>query len=60
MKRLFRNTRNASVAGVCSGLSDYFDIDVIIIRLIFFFGTIFTIFPFLLSYIIMWIVVPGK
>ncbi|MBL7898778.1 MAG: PspC domain-containing protein [Crocinitomicaceae bacterium] len=34
-KRLFRDTENALLGGVCSGLSHYFNIDVTIIRIIF-------------------------
>ena len=60
MKRLYRNTRNASIAGVCAGLSEYYNMDVLVIRLIFFVGTLFTVFPFILTYLIMWIVIPEK
>ena len=56
-KRLFRDTDNAQIAGVCQGIANFFNIDVVIIRvvwaLIFFFGG----FGFLL-YVILWIVVP--
>ncbi|MBK9191108.1 MAG: PspC domain-containing protein [Crocinitomicaceae bacterium] len=34
-KRLFRDTENALLGGVCSGLSHYFNIDVTIVRIIF-------------------------
>lgn len=34
-KKLFRNTDNKIIAGVCSGLADYFEIDPTIIRLAF-------------------------
>lgn len=56
-KRLYRDTDNKVFGGVCSGISNYFDIDPTIIRLIwigliFFFGTGF------LLYFILWIIVP--
>lgn len=56
-KRLYRDTDNKVFGGVCSGISNYFDIDPTIIRLIwigliFFFGTGFLI------YFILWIIVP--
>lgn len=61
MEKLLKRTRTNKVfAGVCSGLGKFFGIDTIIWRLIFIFGTIFTIFPFLFSYIIMWIVIPRE
>ncbi|MCE2710999.1 MAG: PspC domain-containing protein [Cryomorphaceae bacterium] len=41
-KRLFRDLENASIAGVCSGIANYLNIDVVIVRaiflVIFFFG----------------------
>ena len=56
-KRLFRDVENSKIAGVCSGLAGYFNIDVLFVRafflLIFFFGG-FSI-PL---YIILWIVTP--
>lgn len=56
-KRLYRDTDNALIAGVCQGIANYFKIDVVIIRiiwaLIFFFGGFG-----LLLYIILWVVIP--
>ena len=33
-KKLYRNTQNKMIAGVCSGLADYLNIDPTIVRLI--------------------------
>lgn len=57
-KRLFRSRKSRSVAGICGGLAEHLDIDPTIIRIVFVIGTLFTIFPFLLAYIILWIVIP--
>lgn len=58
-KRLYRDSQNRLIGGVCSGLGDYFNVDFSIIRIIwlllFLFGGIG-----LLAYIIAWIVVPEK
>lgn len=56
MKRLYRNKKNAKLAGVCAGLGDYFDIDPVIVRLVF----VLTIFwgAGIFAYIIAWIIVP--
>ena len=35
MKRLYRNSKDKKLGGVCSGLGDYFNIDPVIIRLAF-------------------------
>ena len=34
-KRLYRNKKESKIAGVCLGISDYFELDPVIIRLIF-------------------------
>ncbi len=33
MRRLYRSEKDKMVAGVCSGLAQYFDVDVLVIRL---------------------------
>ncbi len=58
-KKLYRNEDEAIFAGVCTGLADYFDIDVTLMRVIFvllFIGGG----SGLLIYIILWIVTPLK
>lgn len=57
-KRLFRNEHSKAIAGVASGLADYMQVDVTIIRLLFVLATIFLAGGGLLVYIVMWIVVP--
>jgi phage shock protein PspC (stress-responsive transcriptional regulator) len=56
-RRLFRDTENAKIAGVCSGLANYFQMDVLLVRIIFLIVLFFLGFGFPL-YIILWIVVP--
>ena len=56
-RRLFRDIANAKIAGVCSGLANYFNIDVVFIRILFVVFLIFAGFGFPL-YVILWIVVP--
>jgi phage shock protein PspC (stress-responsive transcriptional regulator)/heme/copper-type cytochrome/quinol oxidase subunit 2 len=57
-RRLFRNENDKVLGGVCSGLANYFNIDVIVVRIIFvvlfFSGGIG-----FLTYLIMWIAVPS-
>lgn len=56
-KRLFRDTDNALLAGVCAGVGKYFGMDATIVRLLFlallFFGG-----SGILIYIILWLIVP--
>ncbi|MEJ2902089.1 PspC domain-containing protein [Pedobacter panaciterrae] len=57
-KRLFRNEHEKVIAGVSSGVAEYMEVDVTIIRLLFVLSTIFLVGTGILVYIIMWIVVP--
>ncbi|MBK7128401.1 MAG: PspC domain-containing protein [Crocinitomicaceae bacterium] len=56
-KRLYRDTENATLGGVCAGLSHYFNLDVSIVRLIFVFLTIIGG-SGLLIYLVLLIVIP--
>ncbi len=56
-KRLFRDTDNAMVAGVASGLSKYFGLDVLLIRILF----VLSVFIWgwgILLYLVLWLLVP--
>ena len=55
-KRLYRQMNNKMIGGVCMGLSEYFEIDPVIIRVLFV-CALFLGMGFLL-YIILWIIVP--
>jgi phage shock protein C len=56
-RRIFRNPNDKIIGGVCSGLANYFDVDPVIIRLVFA-VMFFTAGIGLLAYIIAWIVIP--
>jgi phage shock protein PspC (stress-responsive transcriptional regulator) len=56
-KRLYRNPDNKVLGGVCSGLAAYFNVDVMLIRLIFILFTLLFA-SGLLIYLILWIVIP--
>ena len=51
-KRLYRDPNNKILGGVCGGIGAYFDIDPIWLRISL------LIFPLILVYIILWIIVP--
>ena len=57
--RLYRSETNRVIAGVCGGLGEYFNIDPIIIRIIFILITIFGG-SGILIYIILWLVIPSE
>jgi phage shock protein PspC (stress-responsive transcriptional regulator) len=57
-KRLFRNKQDVVIGGVCSGIAAYFNIDPVIIRLIFALITLGGFGFGIIIYIILWIILP--
>lgn len=56
-KRLYRSRKNRMLGGVAGGLADYFDIDPVIVRVLF----VITVLGWgtgVLVYVILWVVVP--
>jgi phage shock protein C len=58
-KKLYRNEYHKVIGGVCSGLAEYFEMDVTVVRLLFAF-TFFIMGVGFIPYIILWIVLPKK
>lgn len=56
--RLYRSN-NKTIGGICAGLADYFDLDVVLIRVAFVLLLLFGG-GGLLAYIILWIVIPQQ
>jgi phage shock protein PspC (stress-responsive transcriptional regulator) len=54
-KKLYRDQNNKVLGGVCSGIAAYFNIEPIIVRLVFIFSGIG-----FFAYILLWIFVPGS
>ena len=54
--KLFRDSSNRIIAGVCSGIAEYFKIDPIIVRVLFFIAVPLN----LIVYIIFWTGIPSK
>jgi len=57
-KKLYRDEYHKMIGGVCSGLAEYFQMDVTIVRILF----VITAFAGVgfIPYIILWIVIPKK
>ncbi len=55
-RRLYRDSSNRIIAGVCSGIAQYFKIDPLIVRILFFLAVL----PGLIVYLIFWLGVPTK
>lgn len=56
LKKMFRDPEGKVIAGVSSGLANYFGIDVVIVRLLFVLALFFGF--GLIAYILLWIILP--
>ena len=59
-KPLRRSQADRSIAGVCSGLAEYFDLDTTLVRAVWAVGTVLSFSTLLWAYLILWIVVPER
>ncbi len=59
-KKLYRSRTNRMIAGVCSGLAEFFGIDPTVVRLVFVAGALLGFGSFILIYLVMFIVVPEE
>lgn len=57
-KRLYRDPDNRVLSGVCGGLAAYFDMDVVVMRIIFVVLAFVTSGVGIFAYLILWIAVP--
>lgn len=55
----YRDTKNKKIGGICSGLSDMLDVDVTILRFVFFMLW-FSPVPIITAYLVAWFIVPKK
>jgi phage shock protein C len=59
-KRLIRTRKGRLVAGVCSGIGEYVDIDATVVRVIFVALTLVTAGVFALVYLAAWVIIPEE
>jgi phage shock protein PspC (stress-responsive transcriptional regulator) len=57
VKKLYRQPKDSIIAGVCTGLGEYFDIDAVVLRIAFV-ASFFLAFIGFWIYIAIWIVTP--
>lgn len=61
MKKLFLSDSDRMIAGVCSGIAEYFELDPTIVRLATALACLLTgLFPVLIGYLVAWAIVPRK
>lgn len=56
-KRLYRSRRDSVIAGVCGGIGQYFNIDPVLVRVIFVVAALAGG-PGLLAYLLLWLIIP--
>lgn len=59
IKRWYRIKSEGKLGGVCAGFSEMFQVDVTLIRVLWF-TAFFTPLPVVLMYVIAWFIVPNK
>jgi phage shock protein C len=58
-KRFARASDGKVIAGVCKGIANYFDVDVLAVRIVFIITSILTGFiPVIIFYVLVWLFVP--
>jgi phage shock protein C len=57
IRRVYRSKKNKMLAGVCGGIAEYFEIDPVLVRLLF---VLFTLMGFagIILYLVAWLIMP--
>ena len=58
-KKQLTRSNNRMIAGVCSGIADYFGWDVTLVRILYVLATFFTAFSGIV-YLILWVIMPER
>ncbi len=59
-KKLYRSLTKKKIAGVCGGLSDYFDLDVSLIRVLLVAMVVLGCGSGIILYILCWLIIPEE
>lgn len=57
-KKWYRSRNDRMIGGVAGGIAEYFDIDAVIVRIVFVFALFFG--AGILAYILLWIIIPEE
>lgn len=61
IKKFYRSRNDKMIAGICSGLGKYFEVDPNLFRFTFVVMAIFTaVLPFIIIYLVAWIIFPER
>jgi phage shock protein C len=59
-RKLYRSSSNRVFTGVCGGIGEYFNIDPVIVRLLWVFASFFSLGAGLLAYLIAAVIIPER
>ncbi|MGA7292624.1 MAG: PspC domain-containing protein [Terriglobales bacterium] len=60
-KKLMRSRTDRKIGGVCAGLAEYLELDVSLVRILWFFITLACgIVPGIVAYVLAWIIIPEQ
>ena len=60
IKRLYRSRKDKVLGGVCGGIAEYFQIDPVLVRLLWVIFILISMGLGIIAYIIAWIIVPEE
>jgi len=60
IKRLYRSRKKRMLCGVCGGLAEYFEVDPMIVRLLWIVLTLLSLGAGIIAYLIACVIVPEK
>ncbi|MEK6900161.1 MAG: PspC domain-containing protein [Nanoarchaeota archaeon] len=60
IKRLYRSRTDKVFGGVCGGLARYFEVDPVVVRLIWAIIIVFSMGMGILAYLIAWMIIPEE
>lgn len=58
VRRLYRSAKEKILGGVCGGIAEYFNVDPVLIRLLWIIGLFVSVGTLILAYFIFWIIIP--
>ena len=57
IRRIYRSRKNRMLGGVCGGIAEYFEIDPVLVRLLFVL-LLFMGFSGIIIYLVAWLIIP--
>lgn len=59
-KKIYLSKKDKMIVGVCGGIGEYFNIDPVLIRLLFVIFSVFTLGFGIIVYLLAWMIIPER